>query len=99
MSVHLVWKFEGQFFRHTSSREKKTRQACIPYLYEKIQDSQRNDHYQKDGGGKTNREHCANDGKEGPEEGGETSGYHVINATYILGKAVHDSPLGGGLKE
>ena len=71
----------------------------MPYLYEKIQDSQRNDHYQKDGGGKTNREHCTNDGKEGSEERGKTSGYHVIYATNILGKAVHYPPLGGGLKE
>ena len=71
----------------------------VPYLYEKIQGSQGNDHYQKDGCSKTNRKECANDRTKGSEKRGQTSGHHVINAADILGKAVHDPPLGGGLKE
>lgn len=70
-----------------------------PYLYKKVQGSQRNDYSQKDWCGKRNRKHCANDRQKGSEKRGQGSGHHVINTTDVLGETVHDPPLGGGLKE
>ena len=83
---------------------KKT--TCLPdfqqeraYLYKNVQGSQRNDHSQKDWCGKSNRKHCTNNSQKGPKKRCHRSGHHVINTTDVLGEAVHNPPLGGGLKE
>lgn len=80
--------------------------TCLPdfkqegsYLYKNIQGSQRNDHSQKDWCGKSNRKHCTNNRQKGPKKRCHRSGHHVINTTDVLGEAVHNPPLGGGLKE
>ena len=81
------------------SSEWENLQILVTYLYKNVKNSQRYDYCQKDGCSKANREYRGDHGKKGSEEWWDTSGYHIINDTYILGEAVHDSPLGGGLKE